>query len=293
MKKLAVLLCLALCLATFTGCADTPEEPPRLAVTCGEETVTTGSGSYSWDYAALFGEHGVEACGIHPLDGKEHTKHLETESATATLQFSLKPQSLYAEYWSDTEWGNTEAPSKMAMVSNGTLSLQGGGAVYQIHASWEGRNYNGSASYVVWITTTSEEALLAEPPTLTVQLGEESFSVENGTASWLCTADNGTAAAIEADADHPLLMVKKEDRIDTKEALAGLSFPVAPDRMEAVFWPDTQLGSTENLHNTDPGMRGNQVNLYKGGYIYAIHAYWESHEEYQGDAQYCFYIRRK
>ncbi|MBD5098605.1 MAG: hypothetical protein HDT35_03485 [Clostridiales bacterium] len=129
--------------------------PPKLNVVCGDDSLTGGSGNYTWKVDLGNGlTSGTNACGLHPLDFRE-APSLTTAEGRAKLSFAGSPDRVSVVCWPDSEWGNTSAASQECLVARSSLTLDyeialnQGGWIYEVSASWDGY---GTASYVFYIT---------------------------------------------------------------------------------------------------------------------------------------------
>ncbi|MBQ8893763.1 MAG: hypothetical protein IJ043_05065 [Clostridia bacterium] len=277
MKKLLPVLVLLL---TLTSCAlpGIPDHPPALSVTLAEGSHTTGTGSYYWDYRSDLwgGTTGVIADGIHPLDGKDTVPHLETAGTTAALSFNIRPDQLSAECWSDVHWGNTETASSLVALNGNQLPLRYGGYIYRIHASWDRSGYEGSAEYILYITSTGEDAVLDAPPALIAESGGKSIEAVQSTYGWNYRIGENQMQSVCADSSGPEELLKDTEPLKTDASAVNLHFAVAPDRVEV----------------TPGNLSGEILTLEEGKTVYTLHAYWNNRKDYEGDAIYGLYIEK-
>ena len=131
------------------------EEPGELTILCGNSTAQALSGSWSWWYDNGDGtQSGSEACGIHPLDGKDHLQMLTAEQAQAVLQFgSRNPDKVTIHSWSTEHWGNYEAESEPISVTDFTFPVEPG-RVYEITAAWTSLTDCGGTAYYAFYTAS-------------------------------------------------------------------------------------------------------------------------------------------
>ena len=129
------------------------EEPGKLTILCGSSAAQAMSGSWSWWYDNGDGtQSGIEACGMHPLDGKDHLQMLTAEQAQATLQFdSRNPDKVTICSWSTEHWGDYEAKSEPVSVTDFTFLVEPD-RVYEITAVWNTMTGCGGTAYYAFYT---------------------------------------------------------------------------------------------------------------------------------------------
>ena len=62
----------------------------------------------------------------------------------------------------------------------------------------------------------------------------------------------------------------------------------APDSVTVQCWSDTEWGNTRAESQEVP-LEGDGFALKERGWVYEIHAAWDSSEDWGGEALYCFY----
>mgnify|MGYP004656755519 FL=1 len=197
-RRFAFLLCLMLALVGCGAKKNVPAEPPELTVTNAQGArITAMGGSYDWDYDAGGGQRtGVVACGMHPLDEvlRDSTPALEMPVAlsasshyTVTLDFGkYAPDSVAVRFWNEQCWGDTEAKAEtMAAerLDDGTyrIELIPSIGIFAVDASWDAKDYRGTACYT-FCTKAAGEALLHAGAVLSLVESEEIRKLD---ISWL------------------------------------------------------------------------------------------------------------
>ena len=123
------------------------------------------------------------------------------------------------------------------------------------------------------IGKTSEQTIL-EPPTLTIDVGEETLMPTLGTYSWRVEHDDGTGTAVESDSLPPPESVNSENSLQVEVGMkVKLNFDIQPDRYTVRIWDDENIVSSSDK----------VVISGKGQVIYEVLAHWE-----QGTASYVF-----
>lgn len=133
--------------------AEKLETPPELTVRAGEAQIVTGTGSYSWTYDVGDGTScGVEACGIHPLDGQGTWKVLPVTGVEVDLDWGgYPPDEISVQCWSTDHWGDWEAAAETVLMENGAFVLRSSGYVYEVSARWENNGSCGGSAYYVFV----------------------------------------------------------------------------------------------------------------------------------------------
>lgn len=130
------------------------QEPCALNVICGEQRTAAMGGSWSWWYDNGDGtQSGIEACGIHPLDGEQYIPALLMTGPEAQLQFEgEEPDRVTVRCWNTEFWGQTETESEPAEVDGLRLLLKNGAYVYEVAATWERFDSWGGTAYYTFYT---------------------------------------------------------------------------------------------------------------------------------------------
>lgn len=126
-------------------------EPPAMDLNLW--SVSALRGGYSW---TIYHDDGTGESTIadsaHPLDCRESLTRLETSESTVWLKFGEPPVEITdVRCWSDADFGDPTAESKPVEADGQTITLLPGGHVYEVTARWEGKDYEGEASYSFWI----------------------------------------------------------------------------------------------------------------------------------------------
>ena len=120
---------------------------------------------------------------------------------------------------------------------------------------------------------TSEHTIM-EPPTLTINVGEETLMPTLGTYSWHFENEDGTGTGVESDSLSPPESVNNDNSMQvTADTEVKLNFEVQPDRYSVRIWDDENIISSSDK----------VVLSSRGKVIYEVLAYWE-----QGTASYVF-----
>lgn len=159
MKRLSAGV-LALCLLSACGAQleapepmEFPEAPPELTVTAGEASCTALRGGWSWTVREGNDQYsGTISDSVHPLECREMTPQLTTAESQALLSFPLEPDTLTAQCWPESAWGDEYAQGEAAAVEGDALTLNPGGWIYEIRAGWDRMpDFEGNSSYTVLI----------------------------------------------------------------------------------------------------------------------------------------------
>ena len=87
-----------------------------------------------------------------PLDCQEMTPQLTAAESQALLSFPLESDALTAQCWPESSWGDVSAQGEEAAVEGDALTLNPGGWIYEIRASWDRMpDFEGNSSYTVLI----------------------------------------------------------------------------------------------------------------------------------------------
>lgn len=171
MKRiLLIILALALSLPVLAGCArdydfygvstmlipndggtikqsNFPAEPPILYVISGSSAVQAWRGTHSWFVENEDGTgSGICADSPHPLDCIEDIQAVKvTKKATLTLNFEEAPTSITVRRY---KLNSSDNDSYDEIVLNGnSLEVKAGEYLYEVIASWNRQQYNGTAYY--------------------------------------------------------------------------------------------------------------------------------------------------
>ena len=153
---------LAAVLGLLSACSPQPEAPapetaltapPELTVTVGTQSCTALRGSWSWtvregedQYSSTISDS------AHPLECREMTPQLTTAEPQAHLSFPLEPDTLTAQCWPESAWGDEYAQGEAAAVEGYALTLNPGGWIYEVRAGWDRMpDFEGTSSYTVFI----------------------------------------------------------------------------------------------------------------------------------------------
>ena len=80
------------------------------------------------------------------------TPQLTTAESQALLSFPLEPDTLTAQCWPESAWGDVSAQGEEAAVEGDALTLNPGGWIYEIRAGWDRMpDFEGNSSYTVLI----------------------------------------------------------------------------------------------------------------------------------------------
>lgn len=127
------------------------------------------------------------------------------------------------------------------------------------------------------------------PPQLTVSCGEHSVIGIRGTYSWSYEEEGAeVGVGINADGAHPLDMEEDITRLEGSGTVTFSWDGPAPDSVTVQCWSDTEWGNTRAESQEVP-LEGDGFALKEGGWVYEIHAAWDSSEDWGGEALYCFY----
>lgn len=139
---------------------------------------------------------------------------------------------------------------------------------------------------------SSEEAVmvLEKPPALTVVSDNTAVEGMLGGYWWEKKLNDGTAEHILADSAHPLDCQELLIPLETREGTAELDFARIPDEIfSARCWSDEYWGESTTV--SEPvTVRGNEITLKPGRYVYEVGVRWDAGSGYGGTAYYAFYI---
>ncbi len=159
--------------------------------------------------------------------------------------------------------------------------------------------------------TIPNDAVLKEPPALTVVCGDKTVEALRGTTSWIYQNEDGTSTGINVDSMHPLqakeymtpldLIPTPISAIDPLKAY--LQWNTIPDKVSVHCWNEEYWGQSTaeyeeipvSILMTDSNIETApiiSVELKDGNYIYEVVAEWNSTEKYNGTAYYSFYTAK-
>lgn len=153
----------AAALALLSACASQPEAPapeaggitapPELTVTIGEERCTALRGGWSWTVREGEDQYsGTIADSVHPLECQEITPQLTTVEPQVLLSFPLEADTLTAQCWPESAWGDVSAQGEDITIEGDTLTLRPGGWIYEVHAVWDAMpDYEGDCHYSFFV----------------------------------------------------------------------------------------------------------------------------------------------
>lgn len=177
------------------------KEPCSLQIANGSRVGDVLGGTCSWWYDNGDGtQTGIEACGMHPLEAKEHMPVLVMDGTEAQLLFSAEdPDEVSIRGWSVSEWGNWEAESESIPVDGLNFELKNEGFVYEVAATWDRFESWGGTVYYVFCAVPLGVELHAEAVTdkgmtlvCTQYGGNPTGELQTGSAFWLeCRDENG------------------------------------------------------------------------------------------------------
>ena len=120
---------------------------PHLAVICDETAVYAWRGTSSWMTVVAEGMgSGIESDSPHPLQYKDSLPILEiTKKSTISLRFEAAPSKITVKRYKSS---TTDYDDFNEIEVNGTsFEAKSGDYVYEIIASWNGTDYNGTVYY--------------------------------------------------------------------------------------------------------------------------------------------------
>lgn len=131
--------------------------PPELYIVTEENiSLRAMKGTYSWSWTTDKGRMFVESDSYHPLDSQKYLTPMKTAKPSVQLQFDTsthgEPYAVSVRCWSDAYWNRTDVDGCPLSVTNGQISLQEGGTIYQVIAKWS----SGTAYYAFYVYYTPE-----------------------------------------------------------------------------------------------------------------------------------------
>lgn len=136
----------------------------------------------------------------------------------------------------------------------------------------------------------TEEQLVKEVPDLTVVCGGQSINALHGTSYWhYVEGDSGVGT--NSCSMHPLDAQEHMPILDMTEGIATLEFTYVPDTWSACCWSDENWGNTDAESEPAVKTEGGTGIALESGYIYEIHAQWDSVKSCGGDGYYSFYVQ--
>ena len=165
MKKTLCLLLAALMLL-LAGCAPSHQEVmdsiPTLIVLAGNAPAQIPTCGYDWTVTNRLGRGAsIIADAVHPLDAQADLPTVALSGGeTASLYFSLVPDSVTVTYWGAQETDHENSAQVETAYLNDTFRFTTpeaeGPLVFQITAQWTGyQDVSGTVSYA--FTTAAEE----------------------------------------------------------------------------------------------------------------------------------------
>lgn len=165
MKKTLCLLLAALMLL-LAGCAPSHQEVmdsiPTLMVLAGNAPAQVPTCGYDWTVTNRLGRGAsIIADAVHPLDAQADLPTVALSGGeTASLYFSLVPDSVTVTYWGAQETDHENSAQVETAYLNDTFRFTTpeaeGPLVFQITAQWTGyQDVSGTVSYA--FTTAAEE----------------------------------------------------------------------------------------------------------------------------------------
>jgi len=145
----------------------------------------------------------------------------------------------------------------------------------------------------------NNDAVLKEPPALTISISDKNIEAMRGTSSWMYDNGDGTWSGVESDSVHPLDNSTKEympklmltsSELSSTVAVCSLWFDTFPDETTIRCWEERQWGDT-SAESEPVSVSNFTMELKDGGYIYEVIATWNSSEKYNGKAYYSFYAK--
>ena len=127
------------------------KDPCSLQIANGSRVTDAMGGTCSWWYDNGDGSATeIEACGMHPLEAKEHMPILVMDGTAAELLFGpVEPDEVTIRGWSVSQWGNYEAEAEEIPMDGLNFELKNEGFVYEVAATWDRfENWGGTAYYV-------------------------------------------------------------------------------------------------------------------------------------------------
>ena len=132
--------------------------------------------------------------------------------------------------------------------------------------------------------------VLEKPSVMTVVSDNTAATALPGSYQWEKTLADGTVEHALADTAHPLDCRELFTLLETREGTAELEFARMPDEIfSARCWSDECWGDT-SAEGEPAAVRGNEITLRPGRYVYEVGARWDTASGYGGAAYYAFYI---
>ncbi|MCM1190560.1 MAG: hypothetical protein NC541_14860 [bacterium] len=134
-------------------------------------------------------------------------------------------------------------------------------------------------------------AVLEEPPVLTVTCGETVFDAPQGSYSWQKQNGDGSVTAAEACGVAPLECKGVLSRYETDETTAVLRFAEEPDAVIRVLCWSVEHCEDPYADGEEAAVSGYEIELKPGEYIYEVAAEWDFKKRgYGGTVYYLFYV---
>jgi len=130
-----------------------------------------------------------------------------------------------------------------------------------------------------------------EPPVLMITDDSGNNTKANtGTYTWIYDNGDGTQTGVCADSTHPLQWQKLMEPMTTTEDTIELNFAVPPQEYMVRRWNESCWGDV-NAISEGVVIKGNEIELKDGGYIYEVAAKWTGENlAAEGTVCYGFYV---
>ncbi len=272
MKRPNRFFLLLICLAFFTGCAQSAEQPP-------EETGAAASTIHNTV---------VKIIDRTKEEGFSYDTALEKffEDAENEYFFSgIYSEYILAEYTDGTQRTVAEALAREDMT---IADLDRFGVRYIMTPKQQ--------------EPPAEMHIPKEPPELTVLCDEKTVTAMRGTSSWTYAQQDGTSVSICADSMHPLSAKEHMPVLDLLPSYfshidplaAYLHWDITPDTVFVRAWNEADWGAADAageelaVKMPAPDFADFTVSLKDGNYIYEVIAEWNTQESFGGTASYSF-----
>ena len=167
-----------------------------------------------------------------------------------------------------------------------------GSRLYTVLCTWTSREaWNGQAYYYFLgegispepeISRVDDGTVVERPPVLEVSTGERETTAAMGSFEWTCEAEeSGTVTGGSGDFRDPLADKDVLPRLEGSGTVSLSWDSPTPDTLSV-----TAVSSEEER---EVPVEGATFALKEGGWVYEIHAAWDSSEDWGGEALYCFY----
>lgn len=135
-----------------------------------------------------------------------------------------------------------------------------------------------------------EFLILKAPPELTVTCADIHYTVKSGNYSWTSLGSNGETGSVIACGTHPLDSSRTREFSSVSGKRITLSFPVDPDEITVIRWPESDVGNIDCTGETVE-LDGLSFPMEKGGWVYQVIASWNG-ETWSGQAEYHLYLTK-